>query len=499
MSEQPDPLDRLSRFGSDFEGGAMPLPASEIRRRGDRIRRRRNALVTGGTALAVAAIATPIFALTQSPEEKDTLPAQQPETVTTADLLSDAETVYSDGADWFTTRTETYLGEGPDGTGGLGEQAAFHPCTQESFEGLGATSLQTRYFELLPTIEVEQYDGPTPANELSQAVAQFDTPRQARAAYDAYVDWIGDCGFLEQEYGDYRTFDPLDVEQPAEGRATILQANYGLGAVDEEIDPFGDFAYITETGLAVSGDRLTVARIQIAGQDYNFLEGTPMQQMLPVAAELMLPGGEERPQEPAPTFPTQEDPTTASVTELPDDFALDAGWETFTGPDYEVAAPSRDLAPDDTGRFVDACGARPEVLGATDRMTTEVSGVAAGYTRDVFLFADSEAAQDAFDALAGIEDCRAEDGAVQTTYDVRPDLLGDDSLRIIQTSTVGGEPSLESTQVRWIGRFGTGVFVMTGVESGSSADPTESGDALLDAMLADADPVTTALGDLLAG
>lgn len=51
-----DPIKDLEDFGT--EGTPMnPLPASEVRRRGDRLRRRRSAVTAAGSALAVAVIA----------------------------------------------------------------------------------------------------------------------------------------------------------------------------------------------------------------------------------------------------------------------------------------------------------------------------------------------------------------------------------------------------------------------------------------------------------
>ena len=499
MSEL-DPQQKLSRFGSEFEGGAMPLPPSEIRRRGDRIRRRRNAVVAGGAALALAAIAVPVLALTGDGGDKDTLPANEPEPVTPADLLSDAETVYSDGADWFATRT--FSGDG---------QAAFHPCTRTSFEGLGATSVQQRYFELLPTNlrPGDTYDGPTGADELSQAVARFDSPREAQAAYDAYTEWVQDCTFLVEQYGDdasqagYRTFEPVEVDQPIGGEATILQANYGNGELPEELDPYGDMAYITETGLAVSGTRLTVARIQIAGQDYNFLPedgGTPMQQMLPVAAELMMPGGDERPAEPRPDLPTQEDPAApASSTSLPDAFDLTAGWDLDPA-SYEVTqrrdgVSLAEISPQD------ACGAAPDLGAPTDRVTAEAGGPTQGYGREVLLYADAASAQAAMDSLVTTYDgCSRQTGAAgasDLTVDVRPDVLGEESRRLVELYSVDGEPVTESTQVLWVGRFDNALLVLAAVEEGGGTEA--AGNALLDSELAAADPVVTALEDLVAG
>lgn len=53
----PDPLERLADL-ADPGGTPSPLPATEVRRRGDRLRRRRHRLGAAGAALAVAVVAS---------------------------------------------------------------------------------------------------------------------------------------------------------------------------------------------------------------------------------------------------------------------------------------------------------------------------------------------------------------------------------------------------------------------------------------------------------
>jgi len=67
-----DPLDELENFSTP--GLAMnPLPASEVRRRGTRMRRRNNALAAIGGVAAVAIIATPL-AMAATSDRTDTTP-----------------------------------------------------------------------------------------------------------------------------------------------------------------------------------------------------------------------------------------------------------------------------------------------------------------------------------------------------------------------------------------------------------------------------------------
>jgi hypothetical protein len=71
----PDPIDELEGF--TMPGTTTPLPPAEVRRRGDRIRRRNHVLAAAGGLAAVAAVATPItaVALSHGPDRPEPMPA----------------------------------------------------------------------------------------------------------------------------------------------------------------------------------------------------------------------------------------------------------------------------------------------------------------------------------------------------------------------------------------------------------------------------------------
>ena len=74
MSDK-NPLDQLHNF--DLGGHVNPLPPADVRRRGDRIRRRNNAFAAVGAAAAVALIATPL-ALIAGNDDNRPSPAPAP-------------------------------------------------------------------------------------------------------------------------------------------------------------------------------------------------------------------------------------------------------------------------------------------------------------------------------------------------------------------------------------------------------------------------------------
>ncbi|HWI42918.1 MAG TPA: hypothetical protein VNS81_04825 [Nocardioides sp.] len=278
----PDPIDdlfRSARQGGGLEGGDMPLSAAEVRRRGDRIRRRRNALVAGGAALAVAAVAVPALALFGGQPKSDSdrvAPKPEPKAVSAANLITDDDTVYVPGAaDWFTT--DTSPGDG---------QSVFHPCAREALAGLGATSVFRRDFELR-NLEAGAPD--VKGDYLGEAVAQFRSEEDARAAYDTVARWVLDCDGHIPEATTYTVVPKAHSVDVPDGDAVIYDAHWG--PVPKEIDPYGDSAYIGETGIALVGDRISVLTSVVVGQDYDFVGKTPVEQMLPKAAARLATDG----------------------------------------------------------------------------------------------------------------------------------------------------------------------------------------------------------------
>ncbi|WP_182377465.1 hypothetical protein [Nocardioides sp. WS12] len=276
-----DPINDLSRFGDDFStgtGGAMPLPAAAVRRRGDQIRRRRTALVAGASALAVAAVTVPIFAIVGGDPKADSNndiadDNKTSQSLSAEDLLRDADTEYSptDETPWRTS--ETFEGDG---------QALYNPCQKQALSDLGATNSFTRAFTWGDT-------EPLGGTGLVEQIAEFDSPADARSAYDTFAQWIIDCEITDADRTNVVP-EGRAVALPS-GDAVIYDLNWSLEPESE--DPFGDSSYISETGLVLQDDRIAVIAVTINGQDYNFLDeegGTPVKRMIPKAAERLRPG-----------------------------------------------------------------------------------------------------------------------------------------------------------------------------------------------------------------
>lgn len=470
MPEQHDPIDELSRFGAGFTtgstGGDMPLSAADVRRRGDQIRRRRTALVAGGAALAVTAIAVPVLALgggTSGGDDRDNLAGDPPPVVEADDLLRDNDTVYFPNEKSAFETTDTYEGDG---------QATFHPCQQQKISALGATSSVTRFYDYVVPPEagdVVEVSG----DGLVEMVAQFEDEAAAQAAYDTFTQWVLDCDTIPEadEVNVQPQARPVDV---ASGEAAIYDLSWG--PVPEEVDPYGDSAFINETGVVLQGSRIAVLALTIVGQDYNFLDedgGTPVNRMLPIAADRM-PAGERTPS----PEPTEQPSADGSPVLLPD-FDLtdgmaenDDGRPVVAGPDSEGVG---DL--DFCGTVIDPGAAAVERLAADSR------GPEYAEAREVLVLPGVEEA----DALAAsIADaaraCSSQDVA-GTTWRHEVTDREDQPIRtavITRTYETDGEPQLGT--VHWVVSH-DGPVVLVATSSGEGDPESAALDAATDEVL----------------
>ncbi|HWJ08956.1 MAG TPA: hypothetical protein VNS46_06235 [Nocardioides sp.] len=466
----PDPIDDLSRFSQGFEGGDMPLSAAEVRRRGDRIRRRRNALVAGGAALAVGVVAVPVLALTGGGGDVDSdrdriADGSKVVTLSEQDLLTDDDTEYTPGAaDWFTTAT--YEGDG---------QSAFHPCAREGLTGLGAQAVWQRDFEmrnLLPDAPVEVVGGAS----FNEATAEFATEADARAAYDTVADWVVDCEGRIAGTDSYRVpQDPRPVDLQTAGEAVLIDAQWG--PAPEEIDPFGDAAFINETGLVLIGKRLAVLTHTTVGQDYNFTDeegGTPLERMIPRAAARLLPGDAV----PTPAESDAPDDRSGAVSLGDGDQLL---LEMAANDDGEPVRAEPAAA--GVGRL-ELCGVvlDPGAL-AVERLAANASGPEYGEAREVLVLPSAEDA----DALAAsiadtARDCPTQDVS-GTTWRHRVTTREDQPLRtavITRTYETDGQPQL-GTETWVVSHQGPLVLLVASSGEGSPtpADVDRSTDELL--------------------
>ncbi|HVK29594.1 MAG TPA: hypothetical protein VM575_14725 [Nocardioides sp.] len=486
MPEQHDPIDELARFGAGFgsatPGGDMPLSAADVRRRGDQIRRRRTALVAGGAALAVAAVAVPVFAVIGNGDprsDKDDAAVEVPP-VTATNLLRDADTEYdTEGYSVFTT-TDTFAGDG---------QAVSLPCQRAGTSSLGATHSLTRVFNLAPDPAKmspgDTFDDQTD-DDLVEMVAQFDTPDAARAAYDQFAEWIVDCkipGANTVKVGTQGR--SVDV---AEGDAVL----YGIqwGPAPQELDPTGDFAYIGEIGLVVQDDRIAVVSVQIVGMDYNWMPedgGSPLERMLPkAAARLALDPAPDQPTEPAETVTADEgqatgsgepDPGASGAGAIPDTFPLLDGWPEDAGDGDGRVGPDRDIDP----LALEACGTAVTDVDHADRLTARFDNAEDYRTRQLTTYATADEAVAAVAAIrqvyAACPTGEVRDDGYTPHWAVVDTQIGGESFAVLGWDTMGDQPTPYGDTLLVV-RLGSAVLVVAHSGEGNAPSGGEDQQAV---------------------
>lgn len=420
-----DPIEKLNSLGDALEGAPMPLPASEIRARGDRIRRRKHALVAGVSAAVVAAVAVPVVALTvggsdgkadlaPSPTISDSVPV--PSTaLSKQNLLADEDAIYPNGgSDW--RESDTFEGDG---------QATAFPCQQSSFDGLGADSVFQRDFEFVVTDTGDV----APDLHLNEVIAEFSGTADAQAAYDEIRGWYDDC--LPPEADSFNAGKWGAVPIGVDGSAESQLSTYG----PVEGDELDEQAWFYETGLVVTGDRIAVLTQLIPGQDYTWPEGgTPIQLMLPDAARTLALGNDDA----VPSEPPSDVGTDWPMT-IPADFPLTSGWpDDDDSSEYQLDEPSSDNQAMIPAGELKACLFAAVDPGAVDRLTTRLSYGSDDYVRELKLFpTDQEAVTYLGHLRALYQGCPTDDqnGAPPTfTTEVDPGSIGAESVVITRAS-----------------------------------------------------------------
>ncbi|MEZ0579458.1 hypothetical protein [Nocardioides sp. MH1] len=454
-----DPIEKLTRLGDALEGAPMPLPASEIRARGDRIRRRRQTLVAGVSAAVVAAVAVPTVVLTVGGDDRSDAPvAPQPsisDSVPAAPLSAenlltsgDAGKVYGSDSTWVDY--STYRGDG---------QGSYHPCATASFASLGAKPLYKREFNAVPSDTVTGW--------MTAIAGEFATADDAKAAYDQLSDELAACTANSDTVGkNYQLLAEEDVAVGIGDEAHRILASfvpYGTRGFNEEL----------ETGLVLAGNRLEVVVSGVGAQDYV----EQMSAILPAAAQrLVLGGGGDLSTETPATWPTT----------IRADFPLTSGWPTDDGSsEYRLDPPNADNE-SMVVAALQACGNKVPPPGVIDRLTSSLSYGSASYRRELELFpTDQEAITFLAHVRAVYDGCRTEGSAPTITTTLGEGGIGDESIDVRRASDGVGRTAITAVRV------GNGVVLDLVSDEGNGSDTdalaTQAHENLADVVAALAD------------
>lgn len=267
-----DPLDKLNQFGSSFEGGAMPQSPAEVRRRGDQIRRRTHALIAGASALAVAAVAVPVIALTSIGGDTNTdrppvtESSQTPtDPVTPGASLTEANLVTADELEapsgMAVTEVDTVEND-RDVTATI--------CQQESFLNMDAEGVLVRRFGLGMSAE-NGGDGDADTY-IAETIAEFPDEATAGAAFEAVTQWVSACapeGADPIEPTGWEGWEGDTADRS--GAVELLEYGPATAAPGSQYDVSGrdDLQWRNHTGIVLSGDRLAVWSYLTLTSDYD--------------------------------------------------------------------------------------------------------------------------------------------------------------------------------------------------------------------------------------
>ncbi|GAW52196.1 MULTISPECIES: hypothetical protein [unclassified Nocardioides] len=405
-----DPIEELENFTSP--GLTMtPIPASEVRRRGTRLRRRNTALATIGGIAAVAVIATPLAVLASNHSSKaDVEPATDWHQTIPADFPLTA------GMPNGSTQSDA---SGVDPIETCGNVAWSAEGTTRPVDIVGAT-----------------YGEPGSEGTQSRTLALYADDTTAASALAQLRDTVVNC-----------PEDPNGSGAPLVNEVVELAAGSDTSLFFTNQAKDGDLLYdLTAYEAVRSGNALYLATsFSSAGGSQNVgaldrldrASQPVVDQMCVFSADGC--GADE----------TAGD--SADTTVIPDDFDLLAGLpEDGEATDIGRVGPDRELAPID----LDACGTKAPEPGSFDRLRADFRQAVGIHERQLMTFPDGAAAQAYVDIVAGRLPC-SEDGGRGVTgyYERRDTALGDSGVAGFLHFIVNGDPGLgyEMTHVVRVG------------------------------------------------
>lgn len=436
----PDPIDDLESFTMPT---ATPLPPQEVRRRGDRIRRRNNALATVGGVAVVAAIVAPIAVIAgggASHSDQPIAPATRP------------------AQGWTTAIPPAFdLGALPAGSAFTFDVS--DSSVVDDFRICGVRAYSTRGTPgVAPATDVQ---GATTGAEAGtdggtgRTFAVYRDGDTAQAALTGLRNAVEDCPEQEQPgNGLPLVNDVVDVAVPGADDALVYtnQATDGETLSDltvVEVVRVGNALYLADAHTAVGGE-------QAMGTVDNLIANSA-----PVVGQMCTFSVDGCGSSAEPSVSVDEPSGLAGP--VPDGFPLEKGLPTDPQGGVGLEGPSHDLdlAVYNVDNSLRACGVAPTGLPKpVDTLYAGYRSPAEGVLRQLMTFESTDAAQAyAEGLLAPFAACPEDDlgGGATKVYEVTPEDLGDYAASSVMRVEVDGEPGV-GYQVVQVVRVGQAVL-----------------------------------------
>lgn len=458
-----DPVDALENF--DPGGSMNPLPAAEVRRLGDRHRRRRTTGIALAAAAAVAVVLTGTAVIGSDRGERSVEPAgPTPSSVPTSSAPSQAVASPLDGIDITVNMPENDTGE---------------PVEQVRGDlGLSAVN----FCEIGQPLE---QDGRTDSVSAAASGPEYSDARElivypdvegAARVLDALTDAATGCPREESGPGS-TTLHEMTRSDVGDDSA-VVSATYetdgsvGLGAEILQLVRVGNALLVTSGYSEYDPQALDPVRAQYAADIAPIVAQMCIFSDLGCAVDAPPPPGD---------FPD-------ITTPAPADFPLAAGWPTDSepGPDYGLTGPGRDVQ---VVEGPSVCGTNGPG-GYFDRLAARWANPEDYRARLLLAFTDADAAiayQGAF--LKRYRDCPRDPGSdgYVSIHDVRRTQVGGESWAVVRTSELRGSPAI-GLEVLHVIRVGSAVLIDItsgeGMEEGSEEQVASQTDAAAEVVAA---------------
>ncbi|KQZ67375.1 hypothetical protein [Nocardioides sp. Root151] len=457
-----DPIKDLENFSS--EGLPMnPLAPSEVRRRGDRIRRRNQGVLALGAAAAVAVVATSgvlVAGAVNQGEGPD--PAVDP-----------TQTTDRTTSGFLTTIPDDFALDV-----GMGGAQVTEDGQMDDLDYCGTTPLSD-----LPTLDVRSAEVSGGETSVTRTLYLLENQDEARATHVAVLDAARDCAAEKMPDGTV-ALQPADDSWPG----NTITLDLGRGA---ETEPTVQVVNVVTNGPAV----LVTSIWGVWSGDVQPGVETSRDGLGQLVPELDLFGDNVGPLEPSEVDPDQGSGSSDDVpTTIPDDYPLGTGW-----PDDSVAE-TEELGLQGPNRTLEslpfnACGETWQEPEYADRLRAEWTNAEDYRARQLTTYADADAAVAAVaDLIAMMQACPEDpvrDDGYVTKRTVRKIPFGGEGWAILERDTLdGGDSPLGGSTM--VIRNGLSVLVIR--HDGHSGYPgTDNGQGQVDRQTSEASQAIAAM------
>lgn len=443
-----DPIEDLKNFSE--QGPTMnPLPAAEVRRRGDRMRRRNTTLASvGGVAAALVAIATPLAVVAGQDEPSDGsgfVATNTPAEVSWLKAIPESFPL-----------TDGIGGDDPEAESRTEEGNASVGVDDVSFCGVPAWTA-TSNDPVGPPVDVlgASYAEPNTGSSNLRTLALYEDGATAQQAFTALRDAAQECPEWQNQHGDTRLVEVVEANLGGEDSFVVVDQ---VRAEGEEFPANGgDMFQVVRTGNAM----LVTMSPVVNGQELIETELERQARFVaPVAAAMDAFAGVPSQQ------PDGEGDERAEGTAIPDTFPLLDGLpgdDEATDERFGRQGPSRGLDP----IALEACGFSPSGLSApAETLRAAWRDVPGAQERALMTFASEHEAQLYAESVTRFFlECGSEtSGGVTKEYHVSEEPgFGDYAGSAVMGVEVDGEPGLGMQVVQAI-RVGQAVLLVKATE-----------------------------------